>query len=195
MSSSEIQPADPPVAEEPVSKETDLDEVIKNETESKHENVVEKLKDAAEDLVVKGLHEVKEKLGDIGIKSSTMHLVIKHVMETVENFPTTGSARRSLALRIIKDLVGELPESSEKNFILETLNNGLVADTIDLIIAATRGNLAVNIVEDVALSCIPGCIKYIREKLAKRKKRKAEKKAAILRDLAQPEQAAEQQAE
>ena len=175
------------------TKETDLDEFIAEEQntiltpnkeeitpaakpEEKKESVEEKIKEAAENFIEKGIKEVKEKLADVGIKSSTMHLVIKYVIETVENFPTTGSARKSLALRIIKDLVQELPESSEKNFILETLNNGLVADTIDLIISATRGNIAVNVIEDVAMTCIPACIKYITEKIRKRKERKQQKK-------------------
>jgi len=138
--------------------------------------IKDKIVDATEKFVHKGIEEVKEKLADIGIKSSTMHLVIKYVIEAVEKFPTTGPASKNLALRIIKDLVGELPDSSEKEFILETLNNGLVADTIDLIISAAKGDLAINVVEDVIFTCIPSCINYFRKRREKKNKKKAIKK-------------------
>ena len=162
----EIEPAPEP-APEPAGAEST--------PESEH--IKDKIVDATEKFVHKGIEEVKKKLADIGIKSSTMHLVIKYVIEAVEKFPTTGSARKDLALRIIKDLVGELPDSSEKEFILETLNNGLIADTIDLIISAANGNLAINVVEDVVFTCIPSCINYFRKRREKNKKKKAIKMA------------------
>lgn len=183
------------------TKETDLDIFLQNKTDNleqineeiepapepagaestptpaESEHIKDKIIDVTEKFVHKGIEEVKEKLADIGIKSSTMHLVIKYVIEAVEKFPTTGSARKDLALRIIKDLVGELPDSSEKEFILETLNNGLIADTIDLIISATKGDLAINVVQDVVFTCIPSCINYFRKRREKNKKKKAIKMA------------------
>ena len=166
----EIEPAPEPAGAEPAVAEP-------AGAESESEHIKDKIIDVTEKFVHKGIEEVKEKLADIGIKSSTMHLVIKYVIEAVEKFPTTGSARKDLALRIIKDLVGELPDSSEKEFILETLNNGLIADTIDLIISATKGDLAINVVQDVVFTCIPSCINYFRKRREKNKKKKAIKMA------------------
>ena len=177
----EIEPAPAPAgaestpAPEPAGAEPARAEPAVAEPESEH--IKDKIIDVTEKFVHKGIEEVKEKLADIGIKSSTMHLVIKYVIEAVEKFPTTGSARKDLALRIIKDLVGELPDSSEKEFILETLNNGLIADTIDLIISATKGDLAINVVQDVVFTCIPSCINYFRKRREKNKKKKAIKMA------------------
>jgi len=183
------------------TRETDLDIFLQNKTDNleqineeiepspagaestpepagaESEHIKDKIVDATEKFVHKGIEEVKKKLADIGIKSSTMHLVIKYVIEAVEKFPTTGPARKDLALRIIKDLVGELPDSSEKEFILETLNNGLVADTIDLIISASKGDLAINVLQDVVFTCIPSCINYFRKRREKNKKKKAIKMA------------------
>jgi hypothetical protein len=174
----EIEPApapEPAPAEPAGAESTPAPEPAGAESESEH--IKDKIIDVTEKFVHKGIEEVKEKLADIGIKSSTMHLVIKYVIEAVEKFPTTGSARKDLALRIIKDLVGELPDSSEKEFILETLNNGLIADTIDLIISATKGDLAINVVQDVVFTCIPSCINYFRKRREKNKKKKAIKNA------------------
>lgn len=114
-----------------------------------------------------GLLKVKEKLGNTEVKSNTMHLIIKYVMETVEDFPKSGSERKDLAISIIKVLVNELPKSSEKTFIQETINNGLVSNTIDLIITATKGELSINTVKEVAVSCIPSCFQYIKSKFIK----------------------------
>ena len=180
------------------TRETDLDIFLQNKTDNleqineeiepspeparaestpESEHIKDKIVDATEKFVHKGIEEVKKKLADIGIKSSTMHLVIKYVIEAVEKFPTTGPASKKLALRIIKDLVGELPDSSEKEFILETLNNGLIADTIDLIISASKGDLAINVLQDVVFTCIPSCINYFRKRREKNKKKKAIKMA------------------
>ena len=167
----EIEPSPAP-APEPAGAES-----TPEPAGAESEHIKDKIVDATEKFVHKGIEEVKKKLADIGIKSSTMHLVIKYVIEAVEKFPTTGSARKDLALRIIKDLVGELPDSSEKEFILETLNNGLIADTIDLIISATKGDLAINVVQDVVFTCIPSCINYFRKRREKNKKKKAIKNA------------------
>ena len=172
----EIEPAPEPAGAEPAGAES-TPEPAGAESTPESEHIKDKIVDATEKFVHKGIEEVKKKLADIGIKSSTMHLVIKYVIEAVEKFPTTGSARKDLALRIIKDLVGELPDSSEKEFILETLNNGLIADTIDLIISATKGDLAINVVQDVVFTCIPSCINYFRKRREKNKKKKAIKMA------------------
>jgi hypothetical protein len=173
------------------TRETDLDIFLQNKTNNleriyemieppqEPEHINDKIINVTEKFVHKGIEEVKEKLSDIGIKTSTMHLVIKYVIEAVEKFPTTGQASKDLALRIIKDLVDELPDSSEKEFILETLNNGLISDTIDLIISATKGDLDINVVQYVVFTCIPSCINYFRKRREKNKKKKAVKKAMM----------------
>ena len=148
--------------------ETDLDDVfIEEEQETKLKTIEEVIEPLHSSDTVSGLLKVKEKLGNTEVKSSTMILIIKYVMETVEDFPKSGSERKDLALSIIKVLVNELSESGEKTFILETINNGIVSNTIDLIVAATKGELSINTVKEVAVSCIPSCFQYIKSKFVK----------------------------
>lgn len=143
--------------------------------ESQQTNVPETLEEVMEpskereneNLIKIGILKVKEKLGDVEVKSNTMHIIIKYVIETVERFPTTGLERKELSLSIIKDLVNELPESSEKIFIQDTLSNGLISNTIDLIVSASKGELSINVVEEVVKSCVPSCFKYIKSKFVK----------------------------
>ena len=73
-----------------------------------------------------------------------------------------------MALRIIHDLINEIPESDEKDFLKQTLNNGGIESTIELIVQATKGEIDVNqIAETAASNCLVPCICYIISKLKK----------------------------
>tara|TARA_B110000014_G_C19979401_1_gene507122 strand:+ start:514 stop:945 length:432 start_codon:yes stop_codon:yes gene_type:complete len=124
--------------------------------------VLEATQEFTEDLVNQVMTEVKENLGDIGIKPTTLTLVIKYTMEAIEKTPTKGPAQLNFALRIISDLINELPESEERAFLRQTMDNGGVKDTIELVVQATRGEINVNqITEIAAKNCLGPCVEYI----------------------------------
>lgn len=116
-----------------------------------------------EEMVAVAIMQVKENLGpEIGISPSTLSLVIKYTMEAIEKTPTKGPAQMDFALRVIGDLIGELPNSDEKAFLGQTLDNGGIKNTIELVVQATRGEINVNQVAEVAAkSCLQPCIDYI----------------------------------
>ena len=118
-----------------------------------------------EELVKVVMTEVKDKLGEIGIKPTTLALVIKYTMEAIEKTPTKGNAQLKFALRIISDLINELPESNEKTFLRQTMDTGGIEDTIELIVQATRGEISVNQVAEIAAKhCFAPCVDYIKSK-------------------------------
>jgi len=131
---------------------------------------IDRVGDAAEEfteeMVAVAIIQVKENLGpELGISPSTLSLVIKYTMEAVEKTPTKGPAQMDFALRVIGDLIGELPSSDEKAFLSQTLDNGGIKNTIELIVQATRGEINVNqVVEVAAKSCLQPCIDYIASK-------------------------------
>ena len=131
---------------------------------------IDRVGDAAEEfteeMVAAAITQVKENLGpEIGISPSTLSLVIKYTMEAVEKTPTKGPAQMDFALRVIGDLIGELPDSDEKVFLTQTLDNGGIKSTIELIIQATKGEINVNqVVEVAAKNCLQPCIDYIASK-------------------------------
>lgn len=138
----------PPTATRPVASPTGI--------------VIEVAHEFTEELVAQVMTEVKEKLGDAGIKSSTLSLVIKYTMEAVEKTPTKGPAQMSFALRVISDLIDELPESEERAFLRQTMDSGGIKDTIELVIQATKGEIDVNrITETAAKHCFGPCVEYI----------------------------------
>ena len=119
---------------------------------SKIGDVVE---DLTEDLLNSVLDKVKESLGDLGVKPSTLPKIIQFVMEAIEDTPTKGPAQKDFALKVIGSLIDELHESDEKKLLQETFKSGGIEGTIDLVVSATKGELNINQVVDVAVnSCI-----------------------------------------
>ena len=111
------------------------------------------------------LAELKAKLGEAGVKKSTVALIIRYTMEVVEKTPLKGAAQKDFALRLIGDLVAELPDGDEKAFLSDMIASGGIADTIDLVVSATKGDLDVNKVAKVAAtSCLSGCLSFLKRR-------------------------------
>ena len=136
-------------------------ELIENRDQNKigSDTVVSKISDVVEDLTEDLLNsvldKVKESLADIGVKPSTLPKIIQFVMEAIEDTPTKGPAQKDFALKVIGALIDELHESDEKKLLQETFKSGGIEGTIDLVVSATKGELNINQVVDVAVnSCI-----------------------------------------
>ena len=140
-----------------------VDEIVTETTELLEEKV-EELKDDV-------LDKLKEKVKEIGVKKSTLALIIKFTMEAVEDTPKKGSEQKDYALRLIRALVVDLASDDEKDFLLTAIDSGSVGDTIDLIVQATQGELNINSVVEVATtSCLPCCLTILSKKVKKAKK-------------------------
>lgn len=136
-------------------------ELIENRDQNKigSDTVVSKISDVVEDitedLLNSVLDKVKESLRDIGVKPSTLPKIIQFVMEAIEDTPTKGPAQKDFAVKVIGSLIDELHESDEKKLLQETFKSGGIEGTIDLVVSATKGELNINQVVDVAVnSCI-----------------------------------------
>lgn len=143
--------------------EEKVDEVVTETTEL----LEEKVEDLKDDI----LDGLKEKVKEIGVKKSTLALIIKFTMEAVEDTPKKGSEQKDYALRLIRALVVDLASDDEKDFLLTAIDSGSVGDTIDLIVQATQGELNINsVVEVAATSCLPCCLTILSKKTKKAKK-------------------------
>lgn len=116
----------------------------------------------SEEILEMAIVDVRHQLGAIGIKPTTLSIVIKHVMEVVENTPVKGKDQMNYAVLIISDLVNELEDGQEKTLLIEMLDNGSVRDTIELVVDASKGNIKINkVVEVAADGCLGPCFKYM----------------------------------
>lgn len=159
-----------------VSEANDKVEEIKNEnTKLAAEvamSVVNQVTDNKEEMIDKATDKVFEVLleqaKDVGVKKSTIAILIKYVMEAVEDTPLKGAEQKDYALRLIRSLVVELADDEDKEYLLIAIDSGSVSTTIDLIVAATKGELNVNmVVESAATSCLP-CITGVIAKCCKK---------------------------
>ena len=107
---------------------------------------------------------VKEKLSNITIRASTIHLIIKYVMETVEKTPIKGTEQKDLALRLIRELIVDLTDNEDETILLKLLDDGTISNMIDLIVDATRGRLNINRVVTVSSKLIYTCVPFLCKK-------------------------------
>ncbi len=104
---------------------------------------------------------VKDKISNITIRASTIHLIIKYVMETVEKTPIKGTEQKDLALRLIRALIVDLTDKEDEKILLKLLDDGTISNMIDLIVDATRGKLNINRVVTVSSKLISSCVPYL----------------------------------
>ena len=114
------------------------------------------------------LASLKEKLSVVNIRTSTLHLIIKYVMEEIEDTHIKGAEQKEFALRLIKELVIDLTEGEDEQVLLHLLDDGTISNMIDLIVDATKGKLNINSLAKVGSGlfnrCIPYCLKSKKNK-------------------------------
>lgn len=165
-----------------VAEANDKVEEIKNENAKLAAeiamSVVNQVTDNKEEMIDKTTDKVFASLlkqaESVGVKKSTIAILIKYVMEAVEDTPLKGAEQKDYALRLIRSLVVELADDEDKEYLLIAIDSGSISTTIDLVVAATKGELNVNmVVESAATSCLP-CITSVISKHCKRLETKVE---------------------
>lgn len=121
----------------------------------------EKPKFDIQNIYEKTLAKLKVKVSAISIRSSTLHLIIKYVMELVEQTPLKGSEQKEMALKLIKELIVDLTEGEDERVLLQLLNDGTIGNMIDLIVDATKGRLDINTALQVTTGCLNRCLPYL----------------------------------
>lgn len=112
------------------------------------------------------LSKLKEKIGDLVINAETIVQVLKFAMEVVEVTELKGSAQKELAIKLVRVVVVEAPISDEKEkLLLDMIDNNILSNTVDLVIAATQGKLDINTVVEVGQACCQtGCMGLFKKK-------------------------------
>jgi len=127
------------------------------------ENVGEKIIDMAGDKV---FEQLEAKAKEIGVKRKTLTVLLRFTMEAIEDTPVKGLEQRDYAIRLLKALVKSQAEDPEKTILLDVIDSGILEDTIDLVVSASRGELNVNQVGEAAASC---CLSFLSKRGKKKK--------------------------
>ena len=136
-------------------------------SESKREEVSNILVAAAYDAALLKLQStLKER--NIEVSSKTITQIVKIAMEIVEATKLKGKEQKVLVERIVRKIANDSPlEESKKSIVISMLDEGIVGDVIDLVVSATKGELDINTVEEVATGC---CLAFLKSRKAKNQK-------------------------
>jgi len=77
------------------------------------------------------------------ISLPTISTLIVHAITMTEQIEPKQN-KKQYALNIIKEIIDTLPESDNKNFLIDSYQNNNISDSIDLIIDASKGKLDIN---------------------------------------------------
>tara|TARA_Y100000816_G_C26092426_1_gene577497 strand:- start:452 stop:796 length:345 start_codon:yes stop_codon:yes gene_type:complete len=106
------------------------------------------------------MKELKSKLQGVEVNVENFMVIVRFSMEVVEVTQLKGSAQKELAVRLVRTIVVEAPISdSKEKLLLDMIDQGVLGNTVDLVVDASRGKLDVNTVVKVASGCCASFLK------------------------------------
>lgn len=156
------------------SKKDDKVKIVKNGEGERQANKKNEVIEVAREWVIKKEDEIeketsifinitniaRKKLENVSLKPNTVHLVIKYIMELIEDTPLKGVEQKELGLKVMRELFKDLTEGEDEIILLKLLDDGSISNIIDLVVDATNGKLNVNAVVNTSVQCITTCLPY-----------------------------------
>ena len=114
-------------------------------------------------------------MNNIKVGAKTLVIILEYVLDIVETIEgIKGNKKKTLAIRLITKVVenAEL-EDDDRVLCMAMINNGIIGDTIDLVINAVNGKLDFEqVVETGSKCCVTILLKLLNDGRNKRKERK-----------------------
>lgn len=145
------------------NKEVTDDEIAPEEASAVN-IIIEAVNDHKEHPLVKAvLEKVKSTLVEKLEDEHSLFKVLKVVMESIEIEEMQELSKKELAESVLKSLVEESEMSDEKKKVcLDLVDSGTIGDTMELVVAATKGELAINKKTKMkVLACLGKCIRSV----------------------------------
>jgi hypothetical protein len=128
--------------------------------------ITEKIIDLPDSQIILNLLRARLKQENIEMSQKNLMIILKITMELIEKSPLKGLSQKEVAIQILNKLFMESKLDNDSiDVICSFLDTNLVGDTIDLIVAATKGEFDINKATKVASGCftrIFGCFKKIK---------------------------------
>ena len=87
-------------------------------------------------------------------------------MEIVEATNLKGVEQKNLVEKLVRKVVKDAPITDEKEkLLLDMIDEGVVGDVVDLVVAATNGEVNVNAAEQAAVGC---CLAILKSRQSKK---------------------------
>ena len=109
--------------------------------------------------------ELKKKTANLDITPQTVIKVLRFAMEIVEVSEAKGKEQKKLVDKLVKQVVLDAPISDFKEkLLLDMIEEGILGDMVSLVVSATKGELNVNAMAEVAGVCCNSCFGNILKK-------------------------------
>ena len=96
----------------------------------------------------------KIKIKNVEVCVENIMEILRIAMEVVEISELKGVEQRKMALSLVRKVVVDAPVSDEKEkLMLDMIDQGVLGNTIDLVIDATKGEININKAVKVATGC------------------------------------------
>lgn len=112
---------------------------------------------------------VKSILKGTPINVTSIHLIIRTVMEVVEDTPVKGSEQKTVALKILRQLFIDFTDDDIESTLISLLDSGAIGNLIDLIVDASKGKTNINKIIDTTVTCCKFWIPRVSGRLNVRK--------------------------
>lgn len=100
------------------------------------------------------MSKLQQRLQGMEVTVENFMVILRFAMEVVEVTQIKGTAQRELAIRLVRSVVVDAPISDEKEkLLLDMIDQGVLGNTVDLVVDASRGNLNINNIVKVATGC------------------------------------------
>lgn len=100
------------------------------------------------------VNTVVTRLGGREVSPQTLMVIVKYAMEVVELTKLKGSEQRQMVVDVVKQVVVDAPISDERERLcLDMIESGVLGQTVDLVVDASKGHLDINRVASLAENC------------------------------------------
>ena len=107
-----------------------------------------------DDTYTQSFVSLKKRIQHMEVNAQNLMIIMRYAMEIVELTQLKGEEQKQLVIRLLKQVVIDAPISDDKEQLcLDMINNGVLGQSIDLIVDATRGNININNAVDLAQNC------------------------------------------
>ena len=104
--------------------------------------------------------ELVKRISRMDVNVQTISTVLKFAMEIVETTQLKGKAQSDLVQKLVRQVVVEAPISDdEEKLLLDIIDQGMLANTIDLIVSASKGEFDINKAVTLGAKCAATCCK------------------------------------
>lgn len=108
------------------------------------------------------LKQLKEQTSDVEVNSVNITRILRIAMEIVETTKVKGPEQKVLVEKVVRQIIVDAPiNDANEKLLLDLCDEGILGNTIDMVIAASKGEIDVNAAAKVATGC---CLQFLKKK-------------------------------